>query len=188
MVPASTRAEPAHQAPHSVSPIRWKFVGSETECASFDAFGLIRPYRSTDCAFVWSQLSFLPDLYPNSRQWLTRRLRDVEFGKARCTIVSIFGSVAGIAIEVDKGPKMAKLCTFYVPAKWRSRGVGSALLSHCSENWLRAGKEYVYVTADEKAHQLLKGVFDRGGFRTVASLPGRYAPDRTEVVLGWTRK
>lgn len=160
--------------------------GRLNSSARLDDFVLVRPYRRTDLPRVISTLSFLPSFYPNANFWLERRLGDVDSGRARCTVISVFGSLAGIAIEVDKGTHLTKLCTFYVAPQWRSHGFGSRLLKYCSGRWVDMCKQHVYVTADQSISGQLEPLFSKQGFCEVARVNGRYAPDRTEIVFDWS--
>jgi GNAT superfamily N-acetyltransferase len=150
------------------------------------SFFCVRPFSNADRASVFELLSILPTLYPKGTNWLDRRLNDVLFGKARCTLaVTAWGQPIGVTIETPKEAYRLKLSTIYVHPAFRGLGIGTALLSNCYTVWLREELRQVYVTAASHVSETLYSSIRQFGFCVKAVAPNRYGIDRDEIVFDW---
>jgi GNAT superfamily N-acetyltransferase len=146
----------------------------------------IRSYRAEDRDRVFRLLSFLPDLYPRSFDWLERRLADVERKHAHCTLAFLDCHIAGILIDTPKGVRTSKISTFFVREQANRNGVGTRLFQAGARRWCAQGVDDVYVTvASLKRHRI--DVFLRSnGFIESENLPDRYGPGRDELIYSLT--
>jgi len=148
---------------------------------------LVRPtpriLRPEDVDRVQSVLAVLPDLYPGGETWLQRRLDDALAGRARCTVVEVHRTVAGVAIETPKPLGCLKLSTFLVGDEYRNRGVGSSFARFLRARWTLERVEQVHVTVAEQNFEQVRRTFEPVGFLTVAHEIARYGPGRNEYVM-----
>lgn len=137
----------------------------------------------SDLPRVQSLLAVLPDLYPQGRIWLDRRLDDVLGGRARCTLIEVDNVVAGVAIETPKAFDRLKLSTFLIADEYRNAGVGGCLIRFLHGRWVRDSVGQVHVTVAEHRHDQVRRAFAPVGFLTVAHEVDRYGPGRNEYVM-----
>jgi hypothetical protein len=142
----------------------------------------IRDYRAEDRHCVFRLLSFLPDLYPRSFDWLERRLADVERKHAHCTIALVNYRIAGILIDTPKGLRTSKISTLFVNEKTSRNGLGSLLFEASARRWYAHGVDGVYVTVAGQKQQRIDAFLRTNGFVESANLPDRYGPGRNEFV------
>jgi GNAT superfamily N-acetyltransferase len=142
----------------------------------------IRHYRAEDRDHVFHLLSFLPDLYPRSFDWLERRLIDVERKQAYCMIGFLNCSVAGILIDTPKGIRTSKISTFFVKEQAHRKGLGTLLLEASARRWRIRGVDDVYVTVASQKRRSIDAFLRSNGFLKTAELCERYGPNRSELV------
>ncbi len=147
----------------------------------------VTPYRPADKKALFGLLGVVDARYPGGFDWLDRRLDDVWFGRARCTVIRAHGFVMGAAIEMPKGHHRLKLSTLWVAPGFRRRGAGTALVDLLVSRWRRHDIDDVWVTTDlARCEELLPAV-TRVGFSPRALGIDRYGEGRCEVVYGWNR-
>ena len=147
---------------------------------------ILRSYAETDRSHVMRLLHELPLAYPGGREWLTRRLRDVEKGLASCTVAALDDAILGIAIETPKGNHLIKLSTLYVREDFRKKGLGTVIMAFLIQRWRKSGVAKVTGTYDSTVMPSL-GYFMRiHGFKEVARVKDRYWAGHTEAVVEWT--
>ena len=147
----------------------------------------LRPYAIQDRDAVFALLTDLPALYPGGGAWLEKRLDDVHFGRAFCTLaVSAFGPI-GVTIETPKGASALKLSTIFVAARSRRLGVGSLLLGRCVSRWLAVNLKHVHVTVDQRLSTSLRPLLTSSGFDCSGVEYDRYGPGRNEVIFRWNQ-
>lgn len=142
----------------------------------------IRHYGPDDRDQVFRLLSFLPDLYPGSFDWLDRRLTEVEREHAFCSLAIIRSSIAGILIETPKGVRTSKISTFFVGDQACRRGLGSLLFRSSVARWQAAGVDNVYVTVAGSRNHHLAPFLESRGFAESEHLLDRYGAGRDEIV------
>lgn len=142
----------------------------------------IRDYRTEDRSYVFHLLSFLPDLYPRSFDWLERRLTDVERKRAHCTIALANYRIAGILIDTPKGIRTSKISTLFVSEQASRNGLGSLLFEASARRWYTQGVDGVYVTVASQKQQCIDAFLRTNGFVESAKLPDRYGPGRNEII------
>lgn len=147
----------------------------------------LTPYRPTDKNVMFDLLSVVDARYPHGFSWLDRRLDDVWFDRARCTVVRVADLIVGAAIETPKGRDRLKLSTLWVAPTFRRRGAGTALLDLLVARWRQQDIEDVWVTTDLARCDELLTTVTRVGFSPRAVGPDRYGEGRCEVVYGWRR-
>jgi len=143
---------------------------------------LVRDYEGDDRKRVFSLLSFLPDLYPGSFNWLERRLADVERGRAYCTIALVDHRVAGVLIDIPKGGRTSKICTLYVQKEVSGSGLGTRLLKTSANRWYANGVDSVYVTVASLRQRTIDAFLKSNAFIESARLQDRYGPNRDEFI------
>lgn len=125
-------------------------------------------------------------LYPRGALKLQDRLLDAVSGYSDAFVVpGRDNRPLALASEVTKGPRAAKLCTFWVDASVRGQGVGRALLTQRQSDWLGSDLERVHVTVREERAQELEGLFVPRGFSRSLVVLNRYGEGNDEVVLTW---
>jgi GNAT superfamily N-acetyltransferase len=149
---------------------------------TFQSGASIRKYRTDDRELVFRLLSFLPDLYPQSFDWLERRLWDVERRHAHCSIAVIDHRISGILIDTPKGIRTSKISTLFVSEQACRNGLGSLLLNASTKRWHMRGIDSVYVTVAIQRQHSIDAFLRTNGFTESANLPDRYGPDRSELV------
>jgi hypothetical protein len=149
---------------------------------TFQSGASIRRYRAGDRELVFRLLSFLPDLYPKSFDWLERRLWDVERKHAHCSIAVVNRSISGILIDTPKGIRASKISTLFVSEQACRNGLGSLLLKESKRRWHARGIDSVYVTVAVQRQQCLDAFLRTNGFIESANLTDRYGPGRSELV------
>lgn len=142
-----------------------------------------RDLRPGDLEQVQSLLAVLPELYPDGDVWLHRRLQDALDGRARCTLVEVDSTVAGVAIETPKAFDRLKLSTFLIADEHRNGGVGGSFIRFLRDRWVSERVNQVHVTVAESHHDQVQRVFEPVGFLTVAHEIDRYGPGRSEYVM-----
>lgn len=126
-------------------------------------------------------------LYPSGAEKLEARCLDAFDGLARGHVVrDPWGYVAAFAMETPKGLNRIKLSTIWVSETHRRLGIGTALVSRLSMDWLDRGIESVHVTARAGLHTELLSAFKPLGFEMVGLERNRYGAGRDEAVLQWT--
>jgi GNAT superfamily N-acetyltransferase len=143
---------------------------------------LIRSYRTEDRDGVFGLLSFLPDLYPQSFDWLERRLADIERKHAYCTIALINYRIAGILIDTPKGVRTSKISTLFVREQACRIGLGSRLFEASARRWYADGVDSIYITVASLKQQRIDAFLRSNVFIQSANLPDRYGPGRNEFV------
>lgn len=126
-------------------------------------------------------------LYERGAEKLLRRLEAARDGYASAHVVSRspWGPPLGLAAEVGKGAGAQKLSTFWIAPNARSGGLGSLLLDHRIDSWIRSDMSRAYVTVRASRAAELERLFVPRGFRRVALDRGRYGELGDEVVLEW---
>ena len=146
-----------------------------------------RPFAIRDRDAVLRLLADLTMSYPESTQWLDRRLSDVLERRARCTLAMRFDCPIGVSIETPKAENSIKLSTLYVAPEWRGLGIGSHLLALARSKWLREGVGRVYVTIDATRLTTVGRFFKAKGWVIEGEVSDRYGPGRAEIVMAWRR-
>jgi hypothetical protein len=141
-----------------------------------------RSYTSGDRDSVFRLLSFLPNLYPRSFEWLERRLADVEKNRAFCTLAFFQTAIAGVLIDTPKGARTSKISTFYTSNRLCGRGVGSLLFWSSTNRWHAHGVDDVYITVASSRRESIAPFLYSKGFVESANLPERYGLGRDELV------
>jgi len=136
-----------------------------------------------DEAAVRQLLDFLPVLYPDGFEWLTKRLGDVRRGDAMCVVAEHDGELVGIALGIIKPSGRFKLSTLYVSELHRRKGVGGRLLRHALHFAEARGASHVYITGAHTVRNELEPLLDGHGFRRVATEQDRYGAGRHEDVF-----
>jgi N-acetylglutamate synthase-like GNAT family acetyltransferase len=131
---------------------------------------------------VFDLLSFLPDLYPQSFDWLERRLTDIERKHAYCTIALINHRISGILIDTPKGIRTAKISTLFVRDQACRSGLGSRLFEASARRWYAADVDSVYITVAGLKQRRIDAFLRSNQFVQSANLPDRYGPGRNEIV------
>lgn len=144
----------------------------------------IRQTARPDVRAVYMLLEGLDDLYPDGFAWLDRRLDDVLRGQATLWEARLAGSLVGLAIVAQKGPRSRKLCTFKIAAPFRRRKLGEQLLTAIKAQWMLEEVETAYVTVDH-ADPATQMFFLAEGFVTRVERARRYAADRYDDVFLW---
>jgi hypothetical protein len=106
----------------------------------------IRNYKTEDRNDVFRLLSFLPDLYPQSFDWLERRLVDIERKHAHCAVALVNYRIAGILIDTPKGVRTSKISTLFVREQQCRSGLGSRLIEASARRWYADGVDDIYIT------------------------------------------
>ena len=155
---------------------------------SLDCAPTVRPYTPQDWGSVVTALAeLLRGSYPNGHLWLSRRLTDIEEGRARCHVATSAGAeLVGVAIETPKGAGSVKLSTVWVDVRYRRAGTGAQLLSACQDGWLAGAIGRAWVTANGDAVSAVSALVTPRGFRVAGCARDRYGPGRHEWVLVWT--
>ena len=154
---------------------------------------VIRRYRREDRQALSLLLSGISTIYPDGQEWLQDKLDEVERGKARARVAAVpcaigaLVSIAGVTIETPKADGRLKLSNLYVCPGARRAGVASALVDRLTWRWSREHYSGLHLTVDTVNYEGVQELFAPFGFRRVASLPGRYRTDRTELVLAQDR-
>jgi GNAT superfamily N-acetyltransferase len=159
-------------------------VDFATSASSWAGIGF-RSYAPRDRNVVFGLLPAVGDLYPDGFAWLSRRLDDVEDGRARCTFLTIGKLPAGLAIETPKGHRCVKLSTFVVRPDCRGKGVGTLLLRWLKAQWLAADLGNAYVTMPLESVPTVRPLFTANNFVDTAVCIERYGPSRDELVMSW---
>lgn len=148
----------------------------------------LRAYgREDDWLLVMQHLApLLARAYPGGAQWLSRRLDDVEEGRARAQLVEIRGHLSGVAIETPKPCNRIKLSTLWLAPALRGRGLGHELLHACTSRWRADGVPLAWITANSTAVQAVGALVTRHGFDLTACERDRYGAGRDEWVFQWT--
>lgn len=150
--------------------------------AAFRAPFVVRDYENRDREQIFGLLAFLPLLYPNSFEWLERRLEDVQRRRAYCTIARAPTYIAGILIETPKGRRTTKISTLYVRKEVWGLGLGAHLLNRSRDRWHNAGIERAFVTVAGNRRATIDAFLASKGFDETARLPDRYGPGRDESI------
>jgi ribosomal protein S18 acetylase RimI-like enzyme len=145
----------------------------------------LRPFALSDRTGVSRLLATLPTLYPNGGQWLDARLTDAYEGRARCTLATVQGLLAGVLIETPKGRQALKLSTVYVGPTYRMIGIGSRLIQHARNLWYRDDPQHVYVTVAAEGTTGVDAFFRAQGFRDIDISTDRYGIGRDELIMSW---
>lgn len=144
---------------------------------------VLRDLRPDDVERVQSLLTVLPDLYPGGETWLRHRLNDALAGRARCTLVEVDNTVAGVAIETPKALGRLKLSTFLIADEYRNVGVGGSFIQFLRDRWRSERVDQVHVTVADQHHDQVRRIFEPVGFTTMAHEANRYGPGRNEYVM-----
>lgn len=128
-------------------------------------------------------LDFLPVLYPGGKEWLDRRLDDVERGDAHCILLYDGGELAGVSIGVLKPDNRFKICTLYVRPESRRVGGGSALLGEMLRISREHGGRETYITAAHTVSDELGRLLGAAGFSPVVTELHRYGDGRHETIF-----
>jgi GNAT superfamily N-acetyltransferase len=151
-----------------------------------DSDWTIRSYER-DWLLVMSELApLLATNYPQGDLWLSRRLDDVQDGRAAAHLALAGRQLAGIAIETPKRAGQLKLSTLWVAPGRRGHGLGGQLVDRCVDRWLSGGVPRAWVTVGAGARESVGALLTGHGFRETAMEPDRYGPGRHEWVLHWT--
>ncbi|WP_162257724.1 GNAT family N-acetyltransferase [Agromyces sp. Root81] len=127
-------------------------------------------------------LYFLPVLYPGGAEWLTKRLIDVERGRAWADLVRVNGELVGISIALKKPSGRLKISTLFIAPEARSHGYGSALLDRMLKRAAESGAPEVYITGASTVRAQLEPLLSSRDFERVALEQGRYGPGRDEDI------
>jgi GNAT superfamily N-acetyltransferase len=147
---------------------------------------MIRSYQA-DWLMIMRELApILRAHYPYGDLWLSRRLDDVQDGRARAHLALQGTLLVGIAIETPKLEGQVKLSTLWVAPELRRHGVGKALLDRCTKRWLKHGTHRAWVTVGESANRELTALVSTHGFRQTTVEPHRYGPGHHEWIHHWT--
>jgi len=148
----------------------------------------LRPYGNPgDWLLIMDRLaSMLGVLYPRGDLWLSRRLDDVEDGRAYATLAMAGTELCGIAIESPKPARAVKLSTLWVAPSFRDQGIGSAMLERCTNRWLGERVPRAWITANESATPGIARLTRSRGFRLTACERDRYGIGRHEWIFHWT--
>ena len=155
---------------------------SSAHAETFQPSISIRNYRAEDRDRVFRLLSFLPDLYPQSFDWLERRLVDVERKRAHCTIGFLNSRIAGILIDTPKGVRTSKISTFFVRKQASRNGLGTLLFEASAKRWYAHDVDGAYVTVASLKRHSIDAFLRSNGFTESANLPDRYGPGRSEII------
>lgn len=165
------------------SPIVSGLRPEPTRCSGL----LLRPYGERDWVLVMKRLApLLATSYPGGDQWLSRRLMDVEAGRARAQLVTLRGNLGGIAIETPKAGSCVKLSTLWLAAPLRGRGLGHELLETCTSRWRATGVPSAWITASGAAVEGVGALVTQHGFQLTARERNRYGVGRDEWVFHWS--
>jgi ribosomal protein S18 acetylase RimI-like enzyme len=146
----------------------------------------IRPYQDDWLEIMRDLAPTLRVHYPHGDLWLSRRLDDVQVGRARAHLALLDDQLLGIAIETPKCEGRVKLSTLWVAPKIRQCGLGTALLDRCTSHWLIRGTPCAWITVGATARRELTALVSTHGFRETSVEPHRYGTGRHEWVLHWT--
>ncbi|MCW2530364.1 MAG: N-acetyltransferase [Pseudonocardiales bacterium] len=165
-------------------------VRADTEApAQWHGAYFVRPLRAPDVRVLADTVGSVVDqLYPNGRAKLLGRLE-----AAACTRSGAYVAASvrtphvpiALASEAPKGSKQIKLCTFWVHPSARARGVGTMLLEHRVQKWMRSNIEVTHVTVRRDRAAQLMPLFSRLGFRELCVDIDRYGSGNDETVLQW---
>ena len=151
----------------------------------------ILPIQRINNSELENLLHFLPAIYPNSREWMSRKTDEINCGTTQALglIASEFARsrIVGIAICSHKGLRSRKLSTFYVKPRYRRLGLGTALLNQVMDDVVNNGIDDTWVTTSHCESSVLGLFFRRAGFQCVAKRWERYLPDAFEYVYSWNR-
>jgi hypothetical protein len=142
---------------------------------------VLRDFHSDDRARLVDFLQIVPSYYPGGLKWLHDRLDDVEQRRASCIVAVDRGQLAGTLIDVEKGVRIRKISTFYVPSRFSRRRIGSALFSFCKKRWLQSGVDNVYVTVAEQRKPEIEPFLLARNFVPSFFASNRYGEGRHEI-------
>lgn len=143
----------------------------------------LRAFRSTDRATVIRMLvPVLTKFYPGGDLWLTRRLDQVNEGKASCIVATKDSDIVGVVILTPKSGGKLKVSTLYVDPLSRGYGIGVALLERTLEQMARTGFRQAYITVPHAISSSVEPTLKACGFAWVAQVQDRYGPDRNEII------
>lgn len=142
----------------------------------------IRSYVKNDYKQVKDLLISLSSIYPDSEDWLEKKIKDVIKNKARCTVCEIDKSLIGLTIETPKKRKVIKLSTIFVHPSYRRKKIGSALLEFLRQKWFFEKIERVYGTADLRFYSSIYPFLSRFGFKVIDVIYERYTPGNKEFI------
>jgi hypothetical protein len=142
----------------------------------------VRSYGGGDRGAVFRLLSFLPELYPRSFDWLEQRLDEVERKRAYCELAIYHADIVGILIETPKGVRRSKISTFFVRSHACKRGAGSLLFQSSLMRWQADGVDNVYVTVAACRQKVISPFLRSKGFLETDGLINRYGPGRDEFI------
>jgi ribosomal protein S18 acetylase RimI-like enzyme len=128
-------------------------------------------------------LDFLPVLYPGGRNWLQRRLADVEAGRAYSDLRFLNNVLAGLSLGIGKPSGRFKISTLFVAPWARNQGIGASLLDGMIERATRLNASAVYITGASTVRSALEPLLISRGFRLVATEMNRYGKSRDEDVF-----
>jgi hypothetical protein len=146
----------------------------------------IRSYQNDWLTIMRELAPVLRAHYPQGDLWLSRRLDDVQDGRARAQVALLDRQLAGIAIETPKCGGQVKLSTLWVAPQVRQCGLGTALLHCCTHHWLTAGTPCAWITVGAVARRELTALIGTHGFRQTTVERHRYGTGRHEWILHWT--
>jgi ribosomal protein S18 acetylase RimI-like enzyme len=125
-------------------------------------------------------------LYPLGLRLFEARLKEAVEGRAHCTLAIRHGRLVGLAAQTSKGDRRAKISTLWVHPLYRRHGVGSALVSHVCDGWLRSELDRVHITVSSEGYAGVFGLLANFGFEHLTVERDRYGEGRDEAVLVWT--
>lgn len=155
-------------------------------CQSLSDVGLVR-FDSLLKTQTWYMLhSIIRDLYPNSAEWIDRKLVQAENGDGVEIWLATQGShTVGASVTSSKGRTSQKLSTIWVDPLARSRGVGRMLALNVVNSWYHAGIEDGHVTVADHAREGVERLLTPFGFHYGGVEKDRYGEGRNEHVLLW---
>ena len=147
----------------------------------------LRALRQADVPGLLTELGpVLAAAYPGGQDYLEAACSAFlhpRLNSAQSTDIAIAvaadGTPAAVALTRAKGARV-KLCTLWVTRAERGRGLGTALVSRAVAAY---GARPMYLTCDSGHAAGFTALLTPHGFVHTASLPGRYAPGRTEIVF-----
>ena len=143
-----------------------------------------RPYIDSDKRYIFRNLSFLPNLYPNSLDWLEKSLSSVDQRSSFCHVACIGQRVVGSILTKLKTNRTAKICNIFVGDLYREKNVGTKLMNLHLSRLHDLGTEEAVITFDDSISASISPFLIKNEFAHLDSILNLYGPDRREFIYG----
>ncbi len=139
-------------------------------------------YRDATSADAASLARLDAECFPH-HPYDARLMRGIVARGAFCPVAELDGELAGFAmVDVHPSKGDGLLVTLDVGARWRRRGLGTALLGLCAREVARAGGSLIVLTT-ALGNAPARALYRKLGFRDAGVIEGYYRHDDAVVML-----